>query len=335
MARTLGVLVLCVAAVWASTAQAGGSVAERRARVNEAAALGEAGVPALRQALEDENALVRRAAVRSLAALGKPAEQALVAALDNDDFVVRRAALIALVGEPSPAAVPYLAKGLADQDITIRETAMRLLIPIEPRTDAVVELLRKAERDAEAPEVQRMATEALRPFQIQAPDTVLLRDRPDMADHVSRITAIFTKRLPREGWRFRTDPGQVGHVEKWQDADFDDSGWDKVAIEQPWTPGYVGVAWYRRTFELPERPSHMAAELHFEGFDESCWVWINGKYVGGQDIGPAGWNRPFRIDVTDALRWNGKNQITVRGMNTTGAGGLYRPVTLEALTLRR
>jgi hypothetical protein len=69
----------------------------------------------------------------------------------------------------------------------------------------------------------------------------------------------------------------------------------------------------------------------FGGVDECAWVWINGKYAGDHDIGPNGWNVPFYLDITDLLNWGGKNQITVRAMNTAHAGGIWRPVTIEVL----
>ena len=161
---------------------------------------------------------------------------------------------------------------------------------------------------------------------------MLLRDRPDIA--ADRIEASLTFPLPRDDWRFRADTRQQGHRDGWFAVDYDDSGWDDISIEQAWATGYIGVGWYRREIELPERPEHMAAELHFEGVDESAWVWVNGVYVGGQDIGAGGWNVPFRVDVTDQVRWGETNQITVRAMNTAAAGGIWRPVRLEALTVR-
>lgn len=318
----------------------GESVVERRDRVHQAAASGAAGIAILERALNDESVLVRRAAIRGLADIGAPAEKVLAAALDNDDLVVRRTALAALVGEPTPAGVPYLAKGLADKDVFVREMAVRLLVAVNPLTDRIIELLRHAERD-ESPEVQLVAIttlSALAPsagvFHPPPRDVVPLRQRADMADHISRIVAAMTIALPRDGWRFRIDPSREGHVQKWFEPNYDDSHWTEMSIETPWMAGYIGVGWYRIELELPERPVHLAAELVFEGVDESAWVWVNGVYVGGQDIGPDGWNVSFRVEVTEELRWNARNQITVRAMNTAFAGGIWKPVRLEALKLK-
>jgi len=316
------------------------TVAVRRQQVLVAAAKGPAGLAALQSALKDESALVRRPAIRALVALGAPAHKALTEALNNADPVVRRAALLALVGEPSQASLPILVRALADEDAGVRGSVVGLLVAIKPRTDEVLGLLRQAAND-KATEVQMLAALALaaagatpKAFSVQPPDRVPLRRRPDMADQISRIELALTVPLPKDGWRFRVDPASEGHLQKWFDVAYDDSTWGEMPIGAFWTPEYIGVAWYRRQFDLPDRPEHLAAELVFEAVDETAWVWVNGVYVGGQDIGPDGWDKPFRVDVTEELRWNATNQITVRVLNTAFAGGIWKPVRLDALKLK-
>jgi hypothetical protein len=315
-------------------------VTERRERVLAAAARGAAGLPALQLALNDESPFVRRAAVRALTGLGAPAQPALTAALENGDAVVRRAALLALAGEPTPAAIPLLAQALADPDVSMRQSAVSLLATITPRPDRATELLRQAATD-KAPEVQVAAALALAAagtsstaFSVPPPERVPLRRRPDMVDHTTRIVAATSIPLPKDGWRFRVDPAAEGHVHTWFDPACDDATWSELPIEAFWTPDYLGVGWYRRTFDLPARPEHLAAELVFDAVDETAWVWVNGVYVGGQDIGPDGWDKPFRVDATEELRWNARNQITVRVLNTAFAGGIWKPVRIDALKLK-
>lgn len=343
MRECAGVTTLCMmmTILLGASAVAQDDVVERRQQVLEAAERGVEALPVLERALEDDNSMVHRAAIRGLVAIGAPAHTILERAFDtHDDPVVRRAALLALAGEPTLEAVPYLTRAMADDDAYVRAIAVRLLLGIEPPTDETLELLRLAEGD-EAPSVHRPAGRGLAaldpdmtPFEIDPVETVPLRERPEMADRAHQIVAAWEMRLPREGWRFRADTRLQGHRENWFEEDFDDSGWEEAAIETAWMTGYIGVGWYRREIEIPAEPEHLAAELLFEGVDESAWVWVNGEYVGGQDIGPSGWNRPFRVDVTDQLRWGDTNQITVRAMNTAAAGGIWRPITLEALALR-
>jgi len=323
-----------------SACDAAETVAERRGRVLKAAAQGTSGLAALQAGLRDDSPLVRRPAVRALSAMGAPARGALSEALSNPDAVVRRAALVALVATPGPEALPVLTKAIGDSEADVRETAVRLLSAIKPPTDAIVALLRQAASDP-APAVQMAAGQALsaayaqqRPFHVEPPDRVLLHKRPDMVDHVTRIVVAQTVPLPATGWRLKLDPGLEGHVQKWYEAGHDDNQWGEAAIETFCVGGYTAVGWYRRGFDLPAREVHLAAELVCEAVDESAWVWVNGVYVGGQDIGTEGWDKPFRVDVTPELRWGASNQITVRVLNRAFAGGIWKPVRIETLKLK-
>ena len=139
-----------------------------------------------------------------------------------------------------------------------------------------------------------------------------------------------------DGWRFVLDPLRAGHRQGWYEPGFDDTGWETIGIEQTWQEAgheYIGVTWYRRAIEIPPVVEHLAVDLHFGAVDESAWVWLNGVYVGQHDIGPSGWDDPFRLDITEEIRWGTTNQITVRAMNTAFAGGIWQPVTISVLEL--
>jgi len=301
--------------------------AQRRAALLRQAAKGPAAIPRLAAALNDEDPVVRRTAARLLAEMGPPARSVLLQALNNADFLVRRTALVALCTPLTPAAQPVLSQALQDPHLLVRLTAVHLLVALQPRTEAVTELLNRARQD-EAPAVREVAAQALWPF---FRETVSIRDRQDW-DHALQV--VQTIPLPREGWRFQTDPQQDGHLKGWMEPSFDDSGWAPIHLEEAWEPQgfkYDGVAWYRGWFDLPAEPEHLAVEVRFGAVDECAWVWINGQYVGQHDLGPEGWDRPFTLDVTSALRWGQRNQITVRVYDSTQAGGIWKPVQLEVL----
>lgn len=137
--------------------------------------------------------------------------------------------------------------------------------------------------------------------------------------------------LPRTGWRFHVDPERTGDLRGWHQANLNTEGWQEAEIETAWEAflgePYIGAGWYRRTIEAPELPEGGAAYLQFGGVDESCWVWVNGHYVGSHDVGPQGWDAPFELEITPALR-PGENVVVVRAMNTAFAGGVWRPVHL-------
>ena len=321
MARTRTLLLLAAIAV--STTCAAQSAAQRR----EALLRAPDDVSGLVGALDDQNMVVRRTAMRLLVRGGTATDEALAAALTNSDVVVRTAAVRSACRADSGSKVDMLSKAAKDEDALVRRLAVEELIAARPRTALISRILTVAQQD-EDDGVRRLAVQALWPFQRE---NTSLRERKDY-DH--DVAVVQTIALPKDGWTFRLDPKRQGHLEKWFVPGFDDSTWDDISIEQAWQQAgypYTGVAWYRRSIELPAKPKHTAVDIHFAGVDESAWVWLNGQYIGQHDIGPDGWDKPFMLDITAAAKWGQENQITVRAMNTRFAGGIWRPIKLEVL----
>ena len=116
-------------------------------------------------------------------------------------------------------------------------------------------------------------------------------------------------------WLLATDPGNEGRGQQWFKAPRPNA----VPAKVPWIiqesfPGYHGVAWYWRDFVTPAN-SHPGGRflLRFWAVDFSAEVWLNGVLVGGHEGGET----PFILDVTDALRANGTNRLSVRVLNPT------------------
>ena len=304
-----------------------GGPAERRAALLEEARKAKPSAAILGQGVSDENAVVRRTAAQALAQLGMPARAALEKALGDTDVVVRRTALTGLLRLEGVDPVPYLTPAIKDEHVLMRQLAVQHLIAIQPRPPAVQVLLEEAAKDKND-KVRRIAARATWPFH---KETISIRERKDWDHDVVVAQAI---PLPKDGWKFHLDSDRSGHRKVWFKPALDDSKWADISIEQAWQKAgydYIGVAWYRRTIELPAKPDHLAVELHFKGVDECAWVWVNGKYVGQHDVGPTGWNQPFLLDATKEVKWGEANQITVRAMNTAHAGGIWRPVAIEIL----
>ena len=301
----------------------------RRSALIKKAANGAAAVPALATALNDNNRIVRRTATRLLSRIGAPAQEALHAAFANADEVVRQTALKALLALETTDRVVVLDQALEDKSLLVRMQAVNALAGERPRNKAITLLLQKAAKDKDDT-IRKVASKALWPFHR---NVIPLRERSDW-DH--EVTVVQTLPLPREGWKFALDSKRDGHLRDVFKVDFDDQGWADMAIEQVWQKAgydYVGVSWYRRNIDLPARPEGKinAVEIRCEGVDECAWVWINGTYVGGHDIGPSGWNKPFSLDITKEIKWGDRNQITIRAMNTAHGGGIWRPVHIEVL----
>lgn len=297
----------------------------RQALVEVAAQRGREALPHLGSALYDEDRIVRRTAARLLLRMGESADDVLKAAMNNIDAQVRR---IALLGLRSIDALTMddLALALEDEEELLRLETVRILVAMAPGNERIEVLLRRAAGDdsflVREEALKSIASSGRRPT---------LREQ-----HMDRlIETVDSFKLPAEGWRFRTDDASAPSGQ-WHQPDYDDSDWAVTEIEKPWTPGYVGVGWYRGWFEMPPKSEINCdgVEIHFDGVDESAWVWINGRFAGSHDIGPSGWDVPFALDITDLVNWDSRNQITVRAMNTGYAGGIWQPVTVNFLKVK-
>lgn len=94
---------------------------------------------------------------------------------------------------------------------------------------------------------------------------------------------------PRDGWKPFTVPGMV-------------RGFDYQR------------AWFRRSFMVPDAMRGKRVKLEFGGVKFNSQVHLNGKPVGGC----FGGYEPFELDVTDALRFEGPNQLLVGCHDWTG-----------------
>ncbi|HEY5345671.1 MAG TPA: beta-galactosidase GalA [Verrucomicrobiae bacterium] len=133
---------------------------------------------------------------------------------------------------------------------------------------------------------------------------------------------------------------------------FNDSSWRSINLPHDWAielpfdqnsdgshgfkpvgPGFTknSIGWYRRTFELSAADSGKRIWLTFDGVFRDATVWVNGWLVTRHEGG----YYQFREDVTDIVRFGGKNVVTVKvdaskfeGWFYEGAG-IYRHVWLD------
>ena len=265
-------------------------------------------VETLAAALDSRDALVARTAARVLPSKGPSAIAGLQKALRNRDMLVRRSAAMNL-HELGEAALPLIEQALRDDNEFVRQGAVFALIAMKP--SAGREALIEGAIGDESALVQRAAVMASR----------------------SSYRVAESIPLPKTGWLFRTDAGEVGREQEWFAAHLDETGWEPIEIERFWEEQgpESGTGWYRLALDLADREPPARAQLDFQAVDESTWVWVNGELAGEHDLGPDGWEKPFRIDVTGRLKWGERNQITVRGYNTAMAGGIWKPVSIVLL----
>jgi beta-galactosidase/beta-glucuronidase len=139
--------------------------------------------------------------------------------------------------------------------------------------------------------------------------------------------------LPAEGWLFKPDLKYVGADEKWYLVETATDDWKPIRIAEFWERqgfGYLdGPGWYRREIAFEDIPERKRLYLSFGAVDESCHVWIDGKYVAAYDRGVPGWDEPFAIEVTGAVT-SGKHTLIIRAHDNRRMGGIWKPVSLIA-----
>ena len=145
------------------------------------------------------------------------------------------------------------------------------------------------------------------------------------------------RRTLDDGWRFATDPDDVGEREGWN-ADFPDDA-ERVTVPAPWNVrsghhDYHGVGWYSREFDVTRRGP---VRVCFHGVCHDATVWLDGERVAEHDSGYT----PFEV-VADLDR--GRHDLVVRADSTRDTdsipkpgtdwfpyGGITRPVVVEEL----
>ncbi len=127
---------------------------------------------------------------------------------------------------------------------------------------------------------------------------------------------------------------------------FNDSGWRSLTLPHDWgiegafdidLPSetgklpWSGVAWYRKTFDLPTSDRGRQIDLEIDGAMSYSTVWCNGKLVGGWPYGYAS----YRLDLTPYLNPGAPNTLAIRLDNPDESSrwypgsGIYRNVWLS------
>jgi beta-galactosidase len=206
------------------------------------------------------------------------------------------------------------------------EEADNLIYDVRPQTD---ENLDQREADAEPEEAEALI----------AKQQVL---KPWILPTGNRFLKDTSK------WHIRPE-GNPGNDFPFVQFDFDDSSWENInlphdwAVKGPFIEGWdrlvggsmgrlpsPGVAWYRRTLDIPESDQGKSIFLDVDGAMSYAMVWLNGNLVGGWPYGYSSW----RVDLTPYIQPGGDNQLAIRLDNPPlssrwyPGAGLYRNVWL-------
>ncbi|OGV57165.1 MAG: hypothetical protein A2X45_13210 [Lentisphaerae bacterium GWF2_50_93] len=122
-------------------------------------------------------------------------------------------------------------------------------------------------------------------------------------------------------WWTDNDPGSKGG---WAKAEFDSTAWkDMEGMPQNWEkcgmPDFDGIAWYRKTVELPEAWANVEATLNLAMIDDRDTTFVNDVVVGGMDT----WQSPRVYKLSKGTLKAGRNVIAIRMLDTGGGGGFH------------
>ncbi|MBN2611442.1 MAG: DUF4982 domain-containing protein [Bacteroidales bacterium] len=141
-------------------------------------------------------------------------------------------------------------------------------------------------------------------------------------------------------WRFKK-----GDIENAGSVEFDDSKWRQLnlphdwSVEGPYSPGLAsatgylpgGIAWYRKSLEIPAEMAGKKVFVYFEGIYRNGDVFINGTSLG---MRPNGYIS-YLYEITPHVRFGEKNILAVRVDHSKYAdsrwytgSGIYRDVYL-------
>jgi beta-galactosidase len=143
-------------------------------------------------------------------------------------------------------------------------------------------------------------------------------------------------------WKFAK-----GDQEMALEADFDDSGWEKVDLPHDWAISgpfgplksrgntgklpWKGEGWYRKSFDLNTEDLGKRLQFLFDGVMANPQVYLNGKKVGSWRYG----YNSFWIDATEEANFGGANVLAVHadtrehGSRWYPGAGIYRKVGMR------
>ena len=114
----------------------------------------------------------------------------------------------------------------------------------------------------------------------------------------------------------------VGDVENAQSPDFSDSKWKEITLPRAWNQEEAfkndivdlstGIAWYRKTFQLPKGAEDSKVFIEFEGVRQMGELFVNGTFIGRSENGVMA----FGYDLTGYLKpYPAQNTIAVKTNN--------------------
>lgn len=127
----------------------------------------------------------------------------------------------------------------------------------------------------------------------------------------------------REFWQSVMDAAYW--TRRFIEPSFDDSRWATQSLPglfdgSPIPESHDGIAWYRKTVDIPDPWVGKELTLHLSSIDDLDGTYFNGELVGSH-LAAGSWNKPRQYQIPAELTRLGAAAITVCVYDTGGAGG--------------
>ncbi len=157
-----------------------------------------------------------------------------------------------------------------------------------------------------------------------------LKTHADFASVVEKIEALprnesANRKLQEklQKWSEDLSAATQDRSDKWQQANLNDTDWKQISAPGHWEyhgyPDVDGVAWYRRTIDIPASWSGKELQLSLAKIDDMDETYVNGTKVGGEN----NWDADRNYSVDRQLVKPGPMSIAIRVTDENLGGGIY------------
>ncbi len=139
----------------------------------------------------------------------------------------------------------------------------------------------------------------------------------------------------KKDWKFKTDPENLGELQKWYSPEINDNEWKTISADNAWEnqgyPKYDGYAWYRKLVRIPAAAKNDSLKIIFGGVDDAYVLYINGRKAAHfGSPGSSVYNTLTYTNILPYVKFGEKNLIAVRVHDWGGYGGIYgNPVEIS------
>jgi len=124
--------------------------------------------------------------------------------------------------------------------------------------------------------------------------------------------------------------------EKIPSSEFNDTEWPVMALPTQFETvigDFDGAVWFRKIVQVPQNMSGKDLVLSLGPIDDMDRTYFNGKLVGSNEADGA-WNVNRNYEIPASLVKAGANLISVRVLDTQGAGGIYGTPDIMKLSMK-